>query len=202
MKPRYLQENSHRDRWMVSYVDVLTILLIFFVAAAARTMAPPPPAEKPKPKPPLSEIEQALKKTNLEVRREPRGLVISLPQAILFSSGDDCVSESALPTVEKIVGAIRDLPNPVVLVGHADSTPIHNRHFRDNWELSAARGVRLLELLTERYGIDESRLSVSSQGSNHPREPNDTPDGRASNRRVEIVILADFSGTPIADSIR
>ena len=54
--------------------------------------------------------------------------------------------------------------------------------------IEAARSLRLLELLTSRYGIDEARLSVSSFGSYNPRKPNDTEEGRAENRRVEIVI--------------
>jgi chemotaxis protein MotB len=197
LKPRYLQpETSHRDRWTVSYLDVLTILLIFFVAAAAKTLAPPPPPApappQPEKRPPLAELEEKLQKSGLDVHRESRGLVISLPQAILFDSGDDRVNESALPTVEQIATAIRAIPNRVMLIGHADSTPIHNRRFQNNWELSAARGLRLLELLTGRYGIEESRLAVSSDGANRPRSPNDSPEGRARNRRVEIVIVADL----------
>ena len=129
------------------------------------------------------------------IRCDLANLVISLPQAILFSSGDDRIVDSAIPTVGQIVAAIRTIPNHLILIGHADSSPIHNRRFRDNWELSAARGVRLLELLTGRYGIEESRVSVLSEGANHPRQPNDTPGGRASNRRVEIVILENFSET-------
>jgi chemotaxis protein MotB len=91
--------------------------------------------------------------------------------------------------VSKIADVLRDIPNHVSLVGHADAVPIHNRRFRNNWELSAARGLALLDLLSNRYGIAESRLSVASDGSYRPKSPNDTPDGRASNRRVEIVIL-------------
>jgi chemotaxis protein MotB len=112
---------------------------------------------------------------------------------VLFAPGDDRVSESALPTVEQIAAVVRPIPNRVMLIGYADSTPIHNRRFRDNWELSAARGLRLLELLSGQYGIDESRLSVSSEGANRPRGSNQTPAGRAQNRRVEIVILENFS---------
>ena len=67
--------------------------------------------------------------------------------------------------------------------------PIHNRRFNNNWELAAARSLELLDLLTTRYGLAESRFSVASYGSNDPRNPNDTPDGRAGNRRVEILIL-------------
>lgn len=203
MKPRYLQtETANRDRWTISYLDVLTILLIFFVAVAARSQfaaasrpPPPPPAPKPvsvemkkpeKPSTNFTEIQDQLK--GLDPHLDSRGLVISLPQAVLFASGDDRISADALPIVERIATVLRGIPNQVSLVGHADSVPIHNRRFKNNWELSAARGLRLLEVLTDRYGIPETRLSVSSDGANRPKQPNDTPGGRANNRRVEIVI--------------
>ena len=208
MKPKYFQsDSSHRDRWMVSYLDAITILLIFFVAAAAKTAPtikkdPPPPApvvvidaRKTAPVTPAPEtleqdkLEQDLLNAGLDVHRESRGLVIRLPQAIFFSSGDDRIGSAALPTVEKIAEVLRATSNHIVLTGHADSVPIHNRHFKNNWELSAARGMRLLELLKDRYGIDEARMSVSSDGSNRPSNSNETPDGRANNRRVEILIL-------------
>jgi chemotaxis protein MotB len=76
----------------------------------------------------------------------------------------------------------------VSLVGHADAVPIHNKRFNNNWELAAARSLRLLELLSSQFGMEESRLSVESFGSYDPKSTNDTPDGRAINRRVEIVI--------------
>jgi chemotaxis protein MotB len=200
MKPKYLQPDStHRDRWMVSYLDAITILLNFFVAAAAKTMPVPikpvPPLPPPKPvlvdaRPPApNKIELALQKTGLDVHREPRGLVISLPQKILFSSGDDRIGGDAFPVIDQVAAVLHDIPNHVILIGHADSVPIHNRRFKNNWELSAARGLRLLELLNGRYDIDEARMSVSSDGSNRPATSNDTPDGRAANRRAEIVIL-------------
>ena len=187
---------------MVSYVDVLTILLILFVAVAARTSqtaaaasaAPPPPAvpAPPRVQPPLAKqdpIQQALAAQGLDLHREQWGLIISLPQAVLFPSGDDRIPASALPVVEEIAGVLRTVPNKVNLAGNADSIPISNRRFRSNWELSAARGMALLDLLAGKYGIEESRLSVTSYGSYSPRRPNDSPEGRAGNRRVEITIL-------------
>ncbi len=125
------------------------------------------------------------------MRMEARGLVISLPQAILFSSGEDRIANDALPIVSRIADVLRDIPNEVSLIGHADAVPIHNRYFKSNWDLSAARGLRLLELLSRKYGIAEARLSVASYGPYRPNGPNDTPDGRAHNRRVEIVILGE-----------
>jgi len=90
--------------------------------------------------------------------------------------------------VASIAAVLRDIPNKVSLAGHADSVPIRTREFRNNWELASARGMRLLELLSEEYGIPESRLSVASFGANEPKKSNETEAGRASNRRVEIVI--------------
>jgi len=186
----------NRDRWMVSYMDVLTILLIFFVAAAAQSKIPHPVVapvvekvvEKVVAKPP-EPTQRKLESLGLDLKREPRGLVISLPQTILFASGDDTIDAQARPLVEQIAAILREIPNKVTLVGHADAVPIHNRRFRNNWELAAARSLRLLELLGRDGAIDESRLSVASYSSFDPKDTNQTPDGRASNRRVEIVIL-------------
>jgi chemotaxis protein MotB len=198
---------------MVSYVDVLTILLIFFVAAAAKTSAtvknvsvnplphitevsPAPEIVPPKPPlpSPLEQLEQTLtppaeSKEELSLKLEPGGLTISLPQAILFSPGDDRIRAGALPTLGKIADAIRDLPNRINLAGYADSRPIHTPRFHNNWDLAAARSLRLMEILIKKYALDPSRFSVSSYGSNDPRSPNDTEDGRASNRRVEILVM-------------
>ncbi len=208
MSPKYFQrEIAGRDRWMISYLDVLTILLIFFVALAAQNFQRPQPAlaaapaplpapiakadPLPEPQQTLLQAQQRLADHGLDMRMEPRGLVISLPQAILFSSGEDRVASDALPIVSRIADVLRDIPNEVSLIGHADAVPIHNRYFKSNWDLSAARGLRLLELLSRKYGIAEARLSVASYGPYRPNGPNDTPEGRAHNRRVEIVILGE-----------
>jgi flagellar motor protein MotB len=103
------------------------------------------------------------------------------------------IHATALPTLEKIATAIRGVPNKINLAGYADDRPIHNPRFRNNWDLAAARSLRLMELLIKKYGLDESRFSVSSYGSNDPRSPNDTAEGRAVNRRVEILLSADYN---------
>ncbi len=214
MTPSYYQTpTAHRDRWMISYMDVLTILLIFFVAIAAQSLsrlkekpaaAPPritesqasatpaaPPQNVTAARQTLLRAEESLQQHGLDLRLESRGLVISLPQAILFASGEDRVNRQAMPIIARIADVLRDIPNQVSLVGHADSVPIHNRHFKSNWDLSTARSLKILELLSRQYGIAESRLYLASYGPYHPSDPNDTPEGRARNRRVEIVILED-----------
>jgi chemotaxis protein MotB len=203
MKPAYYESrNSGRDRWMVSYLDVLTVLLILFVAMAAQALQKAPPVKSVPvqasiPSVPqfpilnagMAAIQQHLQQSHLDVQLDSRGVVVSLPQELLFSPGEDRINTDALATVAAIGDVLGTIPNSVRLVGHSDAVPIHNQRFRNNWELAAARGLRLLELLTSRYGIAESRLSVESYGSYDPKSTNDTPDGRASNRRVEIVIL-------------
>ena len=192
-RPKYFQnEHAGRDRWMVSYTDVMTILLILFVAVAARAVqqaTAPPPVSASHPN--LTQAKANLEAHGFRPSMEARGLVISLPQTVLYPSGEDRVSPGAYPLVGHIADAIRGISNKVTLVGHADTVPIHNGRFNNNWELSAARSLRLLELLTARYGIAESRLAVSSFGSWSPRSSNETEEGRAENRRVEIVIEND-----------
>jgi chemotaxis protein MotB len=209
-KPRYLQSESGgiRDRWLISYTDMVTILLILFVSIAAQGLKarvggivpspraqpvpvsiPVPTLPKVDPRPTLVEAQRKLKPQGLDVRLEPRGLVISLLQSVLFDSGEDQVSRQALPELSQIADVIRGNDNKIALVGHADTIPIHNRRFRNNWQLSAARSLNLLVLLTTRFGIPESRLSIQSYGSNHPLGSNETEAGRAANRRVEILIL-------------
>ncbi len=199
--------SDSRERWLISYTDVLTILLALFVAIAAQSLRqnlaalPPRPAPPPSPSVPapetshsrqaLLQAEQTLRQRGLDLRLEKRGLVISLPQTVLFPSGDEHVMPSALPIISEIAETLSELPNKVALVGHADSIPIHTHRFENNWELSAARSLNLLNLLTTRYGIPESRLLVQSEGSNDPKSSNETEAGRAENRRVEILILDD-----------
>ena len=200
-RPCYLQQTtSNQDRWMISYTDVVTILLILFIAIAVKASQVQPAAPRPViapaprravPAPALSLAQTTLQKRGVALKMEQRGLVITLPQAVLFSSGEDSIRAEALPMIEDIADVLRGLDNKVLLVGHADTTPIHNQYFRNNWELSAARSIQLLTVLTEQFGLPEARFTVASDGSNTPTVPNDSEEGRARNRRVEIVILDD-----------
>ena len=115
--------------------------------------------------------------------------MISLPQAVLFQPGKCPGQRGGASDGRPNRGCSPGIPNQISLGGHADLVPIHNRRFRNNWELAAARSLELLTLLTTRHEIAESRFSISSYGSKDPRNSNETPNGRASNRRVEILIL-------------
>src|SRR6267142_777583 len=96
----------------------------------------------------------------LQVSMEARGLVVSLRQAAFFPPGQDSIDASTYPTIQKLAEVILAVPNKVRLEGHTDAVPIHNARYRSNWELSSARGVTMLEILTTSYRVPENRLSV------------------------------------------
>ena len=75
------------------------------------------------------------------------------------------------------------------LEGHTDSVPIHTARFRSNWELSAARSIAMLELLSTRFNVARARLAIAGYADTIPADSNDSEEGRAHNRRVDVVIL-------------
>lgn len=135
------------------------------------------------------ELEPEIEAGTVKVELQARGLVISLREAAYFPSGDDTILASARMSLEKIAAVIARLPNAVRLEGHTDSVPIHNSRFRSNWELSAARGIAMLELFAGTYHIAPQRLSIAGYADTVPVESNDTEEGRAHNRRVDVVIV-------------
>jgi chemotaxis protein MotB len=135
-------------------------------------------------------LEDEIRDGKIEMHIEPRGLIISLRQATFFPSGGEVMDPATYDSVEKIAAIIRKLPNPVRLEGHTDAVPIHNTRFRSNWELSAARAITMMQLLADRCGIEQTRMAIAGYGETAPVESNDTPEGRARNRRVDIVVLS------------
>jgi chemotaxis protein MotB len=154
---------------------------------------PPPPPDNKELLPKLTYLTQQLKDEikagKLEIKEEERGLVISLKQAAFFPSGDDSVAPATYEALEKIAKLLRNSPSPVRLEGHTDSRPIHTDRFRNNWELSSARGIAMLELLSSHFGIPSNRLAVVGYADTMPIASNATDEGRSRNRRVDIVIL-------------
>jgi chemotaxis protein MotB len=136
-----------------------------------------------------SELKPEIASGMLKVSMEARGLVISLRQAAFFPSGEDTIDAGTYTTIEKLARVILAVPNKVRLEGHTDAIPIHNARYRSNWELSSARSVTMLDLLTARYNVPEARLSVGGYADTVPIASNDSLEGRAQNRRVDVVIL-------------
>ncbi len=136
-----------------------------------------------------AELKLEIEAGKMQIHLEPRGLVVSLRQAAFFPSGGDAIDPATYRSLEKVVTAIGKLPNPVRLEGHTDARPINTARFRSNWDLSAARAIALLELLTGRFAIPRERLAIAGYAETVPVAPNDAEVGRALNRRVDVVIL-------------
>ena len=147
-------------------------------------------------------LQKEIQDGKIDVRLEPRGLVMSLRQAAFFPSGEDNVDPGGFSSVEKIAANLRTLPNQIRLEGHTDAIPIHTARFRSNWELSAARGIAMMDLLNRQYGVARERMAIAGFADTVPLASNDTAEGRSKNRRVDIVILnqtlANAKPTPAA----
>lgn len=135
-----------------------------------------------------AKLDDELKAGKMEIKLEARGLVISLREAGFFASGDHTVNTASYPALEKVAAVVKALPNPVRLEGHTDSKPIHTARFRNNWELSAARAIAMLELFADRYEVPIQRMAIAGYADSAPTDTNDTEDGRAHNRRVDVVL--------------
>jgi chemotaxis protein MotB len=134
-------------------------------------------------------LKREIEKGEMQISLQPRGLVVSLRQAAFFPSGEDKIDPATYPSLEKVATAIAQLANPVRLEGHTDAVPISTARFHSNWDLSAARAIAVLELLSHRFAIPQNRLAVAGYAETAPVAPNDREEGRARNRRVDIVIL-------------
>jgi chemotaxis protein MotB len=162
-------------------------------AAALRLESNPKPGQTVELLPSLQQLNEQLKREidagRLDVKLERRGLVISLKEAAFFPPGNDSIEPGALAMLQTITDELKRTPNPIRLEGHTDSIPINTERFRSNWHLSSSRAVSMLQLFSQRFGIPPERMGVAGFADTAPVAPNDTPDGRAKNRRVDIVVL-------------
>jgi chemotaxis protein MotB len=117
------------------------------------------------------------------------GLVISLREAGFFGSGSAVPSPETLPTLRKVAEALGRTPYDLRIEGHTDNIPIHTSEFDSNWELSSARATRIARLFLAMNALPPERISAAGYAEFHPVAGNDTADGRALNRRVDLVVL-------------
>jgi chemotaxis protein MotB len=138
----------------------------------------------------LRALSEDLRLGRLELSEDPRGLVLSIPEASAFPTATADLSPLAQAAVTRLAAVLTRLPNAVRVEGHTDDVPIHTARFTSNWELSAARAIRVVELLIEQGALAPDRLSAAGYGEYHPRVANESAAARAQNRRVDVVILS------------
>ncbi|MCS6304550.1 MAG: OmpA family protein [Nitrospira sp.] len=127
-------------------------------------------------------------------------IVITIPDRLLFNSGEATVRTEALPFLEGLGGAILEMNRHARVEGHTDNVPIRTAQFPSNWELSAARAVMVVRVLSELYGVPADHLAAVGHADTRPLTDNSDAEQRAKNRRVEVVILEQAPVAPILRS--
>lgn len=133
----------------------------------------------------------------LRVRIVRGNMVVELPEGVLFDSGRAELREAANATLERVAQVLASVPNRNFLVaGHTDNIPIGRRNrYESNWELSAARGVAVVRFLAE-HGMSAERLAAAGYADTQPVASNSSEEGRAQNRRIEIIVLPNLDELP------
>jgi len=149
-----------------------------------------------------AELEHALlpqlRSHDVRIRTNKEGLVISLEEIGFFPSGSAKMKSAAIPILAEIAKILAHVPEDIRVEGHTDNVPIHNAQYASNWQLSTARAMTVLNLLISRFGIPPDRLSAAGYAQYHSIASNATPQGRAVNRRVDVVILRNDLQSPPA----
>ena len=139
-------------------------------------------------------VEELVKEMGLQgivtVTQQERGVQISIPSNVLFKPGSDEIEGYAAGEIENIGKILNSISkNQIKIEGHTDADPINTPRFASNWDLSAARAVRVLRFLIEKNNIDGHRISATGYGEMWPITENNSEENKARNRRVDIVIL-------------
>jgi len=125
---------------------------------------------------------------DIQILVRDEGVSIRIPSEVLFASGEAGLTPAGQAVIDRLLPAFNRLPDYTVVVeGHTDNVPIQTARFPSNWELSAARASSVVRHLEAR-GLNPTRLRATGYADTRPLAPNDTPQGRALNRRVEITL--------------
>ncbi len=114
---------------------------------------------------------------------------VSMSDRLLFKSGSAAVEDKGKQAIKLLADVLNSNPDIEILVeGHTDNVPIRTAVFRDNWDLSVVRATSIVRVLTEDHKIAPTRVTASGRGEYFPRASNDNQEGRALNRRTEIIL--------------
>jgi chemotaxis protein MotB len=191
--------------WLITYSDMVTLLLAFFLLmysfsvmsqdrkeVLVEALRGKEKVEEAKTRAELEEaarrIAQQLEKAAAFVESTETEVTVGLSSAVTFGSGDAVLSSAGEEALAKAARILAGLPNVVRIEGHTDDIPVRGGRFQSNWQLSAARAQAVVRVFM-REGLDPRRILVVGYADVVPRQGNDTPDGRAANRRIEIKLL-------------
>ena len=148
-----------------------------------------------------SSLDKEIKAGQITISELQGKVTLRMAEKVLFPSGSATISADGKKALDKVADAFKSVQGRIIRVeGHTDNVPIHTDRFPSNWELSAARAISVVRYLQAR-GVDPGLLGAAGYAEYQPIAPNDTPEGRAQNRRIEISLAAPPSalpGTPAA----
>jgi chemotaxis protein MotB len=208
------EEDKHGALWLITYADMITLVLAFFVmlcatsdfnpakfeqaAQSAKSALGSSQTETKKGVKVLSieELVRAVQRIiqqqhlekQVEVEATGRGVVISARGAAFFQSGEASVLPAAMPLLRALAGPINTTPYSIAVEGHTDNVPLAGGHYPSNWELSSARASEIVRYLIN-SGVKPNRLRATGLADTQPKQPNSSERNRAINRRIEIVFL-------------
>ena len=125
----------------------------------------------------------------VRVTQSNRGITVEINASVLFAPGQAALADNSSHTLRAIAQVVKDHEHEIQVEGHTDNAPIRTVNFPSNWELSTARASSVVRLFID-GGVDARRLTALGYGENRPVESNDTPEGRARNRRVTVTVLS------------
>ncbi len=199
------RKKSKRNRWMISYSDFVTVLLAVFIMLFAnanteldklklllqnqnKEVVVAAAAQVQTQQSELKKTFVELQNKDIEIIEQKESTIIRLGEKLLFDEGSAKIKPDSIKTLDKIANILTKSENQIKIEGHCDNIPIKNSRFLSNWELSSARASNIVEYLTIDKKMDKKRFTILSHADNLPVAQNSTPEGRAKNRRVDIVI--------------
>lgn len=234
MKKKRHEQEGNNERWLITYSDLITLLLVFFIILYAfskvdnkkyenlasgfnsvfgsgtgilnggnsinivgGTASQNSSGEEKSEEEMLSDLKKQVDgyltsnslNESVSTDIDDRGLVISMSNSILFDSGTATIKSDNNLNLKTMGKLLNSMPNYIRIEGHTDNLPINNTKFKSNWELSVIRATNVGEILIDETGINPERISVLGYGEFRPIADNSTDEGRAKNRRVDIIIM-------------
>lgn len=150
----------------------------------------------------LARFKSLIDAGKLKVRIVEGRMVVVLATDILFGSGSASLSKDGKAAIAEVARLLADIPDRKFQVeGHTDNVPISTAQYPSNWELASSRAINVIRAMID-AGMPKDRISAASFGDSRPSQPNDSPEGKAANRRIEISIVPDLSGLPGFDELK
>lgn len=141
----------------------------------------------------LEAMQPLINNGQVRVTQSPRGVTVEINASVLFKSGEAVLQPASTETLAAVADVLSGVENAIQVEGHTDTIPINSPAYPSNWELSSARAGSVVRLFSE-MGVPAARMVAIGYADNRPVDTNATADGRARNRRVNVLILNEVGG--------